>query len=643
MKSKVIAIGQNKFESFYKPVNGRMRQFLRCLHQEPVTGRRCTFERRGDSIVFQKQNGVHTHTYDIRWFHVEQIIPKEKEEIATRFVEFISKSNISLRKSTSKKTIELLNACIDYGYSLGLQNKELQENDYWDISDRKRLRAEVIKQSQKYYTETMKRFRNGLVSLSIDSATFNHKSIASIIAICSFPNKPVETLLIENFEMPSSEFLQYKQIVSFTLNKLKNEHNLSIVSIVSDGFHSQRAAFDNEKRTSLQNEPGVSFDIRKILYVYCRCHLVNLALSDLLANSKSMDKCHKLLIQISKLLRKTENRRILNAICPEAIATRFCYDYRIIKFILKHMQKIESLDIFIDPAIYVYGVLVEQLWKLIGFFEERNATLANSYGKILMFYNDLNRIEAKSMEYNQCLYKNAKLLKNIVKNRLSQQYALTLLAYSLTKEGRNYFCPKTEELEQQQQETGIIEDFFFNSVINNINYENEEENSEMSSERDGLLDYEYDDSSNDEITFEEDELDELIEKYEHKNTVTEESFKRKGIIYIANEFITDFLGRSGWPEEKINNVNYQYQRWMSLDFDDLNFIIDDSNQNLWYLMSFSVEWKELAEFALIITSIPASEVENERVFNIKRNIIGKHCTRINLDLLTARARLAWKE
>ena len=60
-------------------------------------------------------------------------------------------------------------------------------------------------------------------------------------------------------------------------------------------------------------------------------------------------------------------------------------------------------------------------------------------------------------------------------------------------------------------------------------------------------------------------------------------------------------------------------------------------------MGFSGEWKELDEFAQVITSIPASEIENERLFGVKRNIIGKLCTRIEPDLLAARARLACRK
>ena len=84
-------------------------------------------------------------------------------------------------------------------------------------------------------------------------------------------------------------------------------------------------------------------------------------------------------------------------------------------------------------------------------------------------------------------------------------------------------------------------------------------------------------------------------------------------------------------------------RWMSLDnLSNFNHMMKGSVHNFWYLMGFSKEWSELAEFARVITSIPVSEVENERMFSLKRNIVGKYQTKISPELLNARARLARK-
>ena len=47
--------------------------------------------REGVIVLFQKNNGIHNHTYDIRGFYSTSIILKEKEEMLNMFIEFISK------------------------------------------------------------------------------------------------------------------------------------------------------------------------------------------------------------------------------------------------------------------------------------------------------------------------------------------------------------------------------------------------------------------------------------------------------------------------------------------------------------------------------------------------------------------------
>ena len=183
-------------------------------------------------------------------------------------------------------------------------------------------------------------------------------------------------------------------------------------------------------------------------------------------------------------------------------------------------------NISINPAIYAYGVILEKMWKIIGVFKMRSATLANTYDQFLSFLNDLKRIEEKAQDHSLFLSLNCKLLRNIVYYRFQNQMKLALFAYSLTPKGRSYF-----------------------RINSNL-------------------------------------------------------------------------------EEPIELNNEQFI---------------DAGDHFWELMSFSKKWKGLGEFAAIIISIPASEVENERLFSIKRNIVGRSATRISPKLLTARARLASKQ
>ena len=753
--NNIVTIGSNKFEVTTKICGKRSRQFLRCMHVELGTNRRCTFEKRADSLIFKESNGNHQHTYDIRSLLAipSQIQTKEKDEMYRKFVEFIAKSNISLRKCVSPNTISFFNSCILYGHSLGLKNIEISESTLWNFSNRNDLRNEIIRRSNNYCNEELQCFRKGIVSLSIDGAKFNQKKLVDIVLICNFHDKSVHTLLYDSLEIKNSDSDNFKKLAWDILMKLFNE-GINVMSIISDGFSSQIAAFDLENSSALQNNIDAQINIRKILYVYCRCHLINLSLRDLISKSETIKKCHNLLKDISKKLRKTESRSKIGYKCPEQIQTRFCYDYLIVKFIACHINKIEEI-IEIDKSIFVYGVLIEQLWNLIGELEERDATLANTYEKILKFYDSLKRIEEKSLLTNRCLYWNSKLLRNIVQYRLYKQYPLAIIAFSLTVKGHDYMrslagynmqnadkSTKDERAEStEDQENGILEDFFFNSIIpqdNEIGDEDEDfsscEYSFDHDETDGLIEFEETDeidkieehekfdidqidnnlqieekeefdidetdsndgieenkkfvefdkiddnsgneenefiefvstneieTSNDDLednekfdidetdefefngmTYDEAKIKNMVKEYEEMNEEKEKRYWAKGIIQITTEFVLNYSKRAGYDDLKTDKIIVQFMRWMSLDdLSNFSHMMKGSIHNFWYLMGFSKEWSELAEFARVITSIPVSEVENERMFSIKRNIVGKYQTKISPDLLNARARLARK-
>lgn len=114
--SNTIVIGNNEFEVITKVCNGRSRQYLRCMHIENGTNRRCTYERRADSSTFKKSKGYHLHTYDIQSYFISKNRPsKEKQDMNRKFLEFIAKSNISIRKCVSEtSSISLIHAyCMD--------------------------------------------------------------------------------------------------------------------------------------------------------------------------------------------------------------------------------------------------------------------------------------------------------------------------------------------------------------------------------------------------------------------------------------------------------------------------------------------------------------------------------------------------
>ena len=208
---------------------------------------------------------------------------------------------------------------------------------------------------------------------------------------------------------------------------------------------------------------------------------------------------------------------------------------------------------------------------------------------------------------------------------------------------------KTRNIEKITEESpGIIENFFFFSIVPNLE-ENEEDDMEEEDEEEeanGLGDdffFESDINNTIENTsFDPEEIEKIILEYEAKNNSIREEIENLGIIKIGKEIIRKYYIQDEADEDQIKRAIEQYCKWMSLsdlkEFED--YMYDE--KHFWELMTFSRNWFELSEVAKNITTIPASEIENERLFSIKRRIIGNSTTRISPTLLTARARLANK-
>ena len=413
-----VRIGNNVFQIVTKQQNGRTRQYLRCtfISQKGASkGQRCSYEKRRDSASFKRSQGIHQHMFDIKCFFTKAKHQTMAQiELRNNFFHFLSSSNISFRQATSSCTIQLLNSFIQYGFSLGRSKSDsLDQNDLWGYNDRHSLRNDFIDYSNGYCTTKLQEFKRGKVRISIDSSTINHIQTVDIVLLCHKPDKQVESLLYKELIINPTA-LEYRNSIVNILQSLDNI-GINVISIISDGFKSQIAAFDPDQPTSF-HKLNISSKLKKVLFVYCRCHLLNLAINDLIKKSHGVKRCQVILIELSKKLRKTYYRKRIGAMCPEHVQTRFCYDFRIIKFIIRNLAKIQTLlDAEVDTSIFAYGVIMEKMWEIVGIFEERSATLANTYEKFLNFMNDLMRIEKKAHDINNSfLEMNCRLLRNIV-------------------------------------------------------------------------------------------------------------------------------------------------------------------------------------------------------------------------------------
>lgn len=663
MSARTVTYGANTFTVVRRMEKRKWRKAYHCcfiassgLHQ----GQQCTFERRHDSPTFTNYQGVHQHSFDMRaLFQSPGDQQIAQDQIVDAFVQVIADANISIRKSVSPNLNRLINDSIKYGFSLARSRPgDLNQADLWHVTNRQHVKELLMRKSESLKTSTIQKFREGIVHVSIDASTLNHTSIVDVVLISSRPGHPVEVLLYNELLLPDSSADSYKTYVADTLIEL-HESGLRVVSIITDGFSSQRCAFDESRSTSIQNDVVLTSAhpfLRSVLWIYCRCHLVNLVIQDWWRDSPAARSCHEMVTTVCKVLRKKEARVALHAVCPEWVDSRFCYDYRLIRFIAMHRQAIRQLEIVqIDSGIFAYGMMIEVIWHLMGRLEDRNATLADAFDHELSALEDLRKIEDRFRGIEEAISENCRLLRGLISARLSEQRNLSMVCFSLTIRGRQYFRALSgfsDDISERPRHISTLADIYSFEIAGiavdesqvvqgpeNCEEEGEfEDDDDEQDSEDSEDESELDDPDESGMRFAPGELDHQIGGLEAQQALNESEEKRRGIIDIATQCIREWGERSEMDCSDIDSCLHQYVVWMTKD-SPLEFMSAD-DIHLWDAMRFSGQWKQLAQIASVLTRLPCTEVENERMFGIKRRIIGKCAVRTSPRLLTARARLA---
>lgn len=165
-------------------------------------------------------------------------------------------------------------------------------------------------------------------------------------------------------------------------------YNCRVRAFITDGLPAQKAAYDGKNKECIQKTNNGKYS--NIFFVYCRCHLINCVIDDLVNSSHLMKKAQSKVQKIALLLRKNEYRKKLGKLCPQPIDVRFCYDFKIIDFVVKNIQKLD--DLYVPFYVFCYGIILEVLWDLYTEMEKFNATISTTHFALLLTINELKRI-----------------------------------------------------------------------------------------------------------------------------------------------------------------------------------------------------------------------------------------------------------
>lgn len=660
---KVVSMGDQRFLRFLRPdASGRMRPWLRCqfvFGPGPNNGKQCAFCRRMDSAVFTSKGGKHEHYPDIQaFFQVARSQPDGAyKELLEKYALFVAKSNMSLRAGASDTARDFIESAIRWGFAMGRSDpSQERREEFWNIRNRDQLRQCVLQVSDEIRLRKLKEFAGHEVSLSIDASTIGHQQVVDAILISHSYGGHCDKLLYREALMPNSSASTYREKLLSILYDLHDNFHINVNTIVGDGFSSQKTVIDDANRSSIQVAPDAPSFVRNIRFVYCRCHLVNLAVGDWIKSSESARACHGLLRRLSAILRKKKTRKELKAVCPEPVDTRFCYDYKIVLFIMRHIDKIRA-TIFVDNAIFGYGAILEVLWQLTGRFETNGGTLANTYEDITDALKALGDL-AEKPPVNAFVRDNARLVSLILTRRLSEQYNLSCFAFSLTKRGRQYYrnlAGLDLPLGDRQQHGCIVREYLRFGVLDKAT-SSEESSSEEDFDDEQQATAEdigneeeqinYSDDATEEESWSDSDVDIQIQyNGELQRLILDQSkdaleFGKGNILDIGRRFLETWVERTGESQEVMAQLWAAYMSWLNEPLAPEIALTDMRDADLWQAVMFIPQLKAFASVARKVVTFPCSEALNERCFSLKKFIVGKHGIRSSADLVTARARLA---
>jgi hypothetical protein len=565
--------------------------------------------------------------------------------MVTDFATFVCQANISLNIATQTAARTFCNSLIRYGIALG---RSMPPNSAATVEPFPKLtiphlRSEIVRIDADRLTQALDRFESGYVHLSLDASTLHAKSILDFVLLRSTASDPVtDFLLFESVTVTEASRDFYSSETFAVLERLRGR-DIQIRAIVGDGLAAQVGALSPESRSSIQNsEEFISQApwIRNILYIHCCCHLLNLAVQDALSISRFMSQCNAATLSLAHVLRKKENCRRIGARCPTYSKTRWAHVFLLCRFFAMHFEAIMAAGIEIPLQILGFGVVMEPVFKLISEFECRMTRFYMRERKLRCFVARMSKLKAKFNHVHYIVHC-CDVLCAVVSLRFAHQdHELSLVADSLSVQSHH-----NEEDDVRISETVHYVESRYETILNDrviaetvaefplVSFEEEDSEEEMEGES------ELSDSYN--LDFSPEELAEMSEavvcEWQHLKEFDDE----KGVFAMCADLIDEYGQRSGWDVEKIGRGTAQFAQWLGLsdwEYSHLKLRIIEPPL-VWVGLGTSKRWDVLREFAQLVLSLPAAETENERLFSVRKYVVGDRGGRTKNDLVTARVRM----
>ena len=634
---------------FWKHLNNSKYYYQCGYYEEDYEGKTfwCVYDQRADH--HKNYKGVHVHKTKRPLIdgpldkHLRPTTThiNTRYEIYSKMAHFTATANISLINGCSDDLYQIIYASLDFYRKHYHKYAKLPTEKIIPKIGPQKIREIMINTADQILEKSISQLKySKYISICLDGGQTGARHFIDFVA---WNKKSSFSIFIKD-----ADNLNAKAYADLALECLNHEKVLKIqskiVCFIGDGLKAQVAGLNPLSENSFQKRNGIG-NLSKILFSPCYNHRLQNAFKKTYREMKDFRDIVNKVNKLAIFLRKPSQIKILKKICPEPIITRWQYIFNICVFLQQNLERINKINNLeesniskIDFDIKFFTRILHPIRSATLVFSKNTCCLGDVYPIIIEV---IKQYEILKTENNDEKYD--KIIEELINNikyytTTSPEQSFILLAYVLTPQGRSAMYKLENGIPPENEQMYVsFSDIKLPDLLTNMNEENENEDTSI----DTLLDIIQEENAQqiqqiDDIDFlKQTDDDSELEQHNDKGSTYEK-------CRDALSKLIKCLKISIFEQQ---NLYHRLHEWLNLSHDQIPFyeIIGDNENPLaiWeeIIKSHSAcyqKWKILADIAVRLNSIAATETNCERLISLQGFIAKNRAQKSKPDLLNAR-------
>jgi hypothetical protein len=571
------------------------------------------------------------------------ILPEKinEESLLVEIAVFIGKKNLSLEIGESPELYQLINHAIQYGIQAppSPMTSEDQAKAMFHNFKKDTIRARLISASDHAHRTRMHQFSECIyVGVAIDEGSI--RGCHNLDFVLENPISEVHSYPGMTIRMEGGTAKEYVKSLSEGLTLISN-YKINIGAVICDGNTAQVKAFNPKWQHSLPRS-SIHGWMKPIIFVPCLCHRIHNAYKSAVSKDHTMSLLVNRLHSIAEECRS--NVKILGALCPRHVSTRWANDYDIISFILARRDLIPRRTEVPVELLNLQKVLV--VFKaLILTFENTGTPLSSAFS---LLENGILALEELSSTIPFADKFKASLENYTLKSRHG---GIWILAYVSTPRGRLDFQQRVRTGKFHQPAEGKHALFHVKGQTD-LKDPVEETIDELLSDN---IDEAINEIENDTIIDLAARNETLIEAEPEEGDISDDDQESEeiaegdlviapgnSVINQAREYLIQLLVNRKLSERSAKGLAGQFNDYITKKESQLPIplhTLADDSYNWELLRTEEASWRDIADIFLRLLNCSCSEASCERTISTQRLILASRRMKSAKRLLDARLTL----